>query len=244
MVDETRDGVNRPPWQQRAASLCCSAVSYTLSEHESKRLLAEAGIQVPREVLVDDVDGATRAAEELGYPVVLKLCGRDLAHKTERHYVRLELTGTELVREQAADLLERRESDPEATGAKLLVAPMVEGRRELICGMMRDPQFGPCVMLGLGGIFAELVGDAALAVAPLSAVDADDMIDALQYGKVLGAFRGEPPVDRAMLTAILETLGEIGLGRPEVLSIDINPLIVVGDKPVVVDALVELEGDA
>ena len=120
---------------------------------------------------------------------------------------------------------------------------MIQGRRELIVGLERDPQFGPCVMLGLGGVFAEALGDVAFAVAPLAPHDADDLIDALAYAQILGRFRGEPEVDRAALGAILETLGRIGQDRPEVRSIDINPLIVCGSHPVVADALVELDAN-
>lgn len=213
-------------------------MSITLSEHESKQLLADAGVPVPREILAVDADAAVRAAEELGYPVALKLCGRGIAHKTERHLVRLDLTAEELVREHALDLLARRSAAEQ--DAQLLVAPMLHGRRELIAGLVRDPQFGPCVMLGLGGIFAEAVGDVAFAAAPLGPGDADDLIDALRFANVLGDFRGEPAVDRARLGGVLEALARLGAQRPDVRSIDVNPLIVVGDAPVVVDALVEL----
>ena len=120
---------------------------------------------------------------------------------------------------------------------------MVSGRRELIAGLMRDAQFGPCVMFGLGGVFAELVKDVVFAVAPLEQNDAEDMINALRHREILDPFRGEPEADLAKLAHILEALGRIGEARPEVLSIDVNPLILSGSEPVVVDALVELEGD-
>jgi len=215
---------------------------HTLSEHESKLLLAGAGIAIPDERLVDSAEDAAQAAADLGYPVVLKLCGRKIAHKTERGLVRLNLHDAAAVRAAAEALLAARR--PEDGDAHILVCRMVSGRREVIAGLVRDPQFGPCVMLGLGGIFAEAVGDVAFAVAPLARGDAEDLIDALQYKKVLGPFRGEPGVDRAALAALLESLGRIGAERPDVRSIDINPLIVAGDRPVVIDALVELEGSA
>src|SRR5439155_1213711 len=136
-------------------------------------------------------------------------------------------------------LAARRAEDGDAG---LLVSPMVHGRRELIAGLVRDPAFGPCVMLGMGGIFAEAFGDVAFAVAPLIGADADGLIDALQSRRVLGAVRGEPALDRAALRRLLTILGRLGCDRPDVRSIDINPLIIRGDIPVVVDALVELEG--
>ncbi len=119
---------------------------------------------------------------------------------------------------------------------------MVPGRRELIAGLVRDPTFGPCVMLGLGGVFAEAAGDVAFAVAPLRDGDAEELIDALASAKFLGPFRGEPAVDRDALVRVLETLGRLGGERPEIRSIDVNPLIVAGSAPIVVDALVEIEG--
>lgn len=219
---------------------------FTLSERESKDLLRAAGVELPEEREVatagDASRAAARAAEELGFPIALKLCGRRIAHKTERGLVRLGLADGAAVSQAATELLAARRDDD--GDVSLLVCPMVAGRREIIAGLVRDPQFGPCVMLGLGGIFAEAVGDVAFAAAPLQAGDAEDLIDSLQYRNVLGAFRGEPAVDRARLAALLEALGRIGAERSDVRSIDVNPLIVSGDRPVVVDALVELDDEA
>ena len=195
---------------------------------------------IPEERLVSTPDEAVAAAEALGYPVALKLCGRGIAHKTERDLVRLDLFDREELHRQAEDLLERRGADEQDAG--LLVQPMVSGRRELIAGMVRDPQFGPCVMFGLGGVLAETLGDVAFAVAPLAPHDAYDLIDALEHASVLGEFRGDPPVDRAALARILEALSELGANRPDVLSVDLNPLILRGAEPIVVDALVEIDG--
>jgi acetate---CoA ligase (ADP-forming) subunit beta len=214
-------------------------MSHTLSEHESKRVLAQFGIAVPEERLVDSPEAAVTAAQALGLPVVLKLCGQGIAHKTERGLVRLDLRDTAAVRDAARDLLAARR--PDESDARLLVTRMRRGRRELIAGLVRDPQFGPCVMLGLGGIFAEALRDVAFAVAPLEQGDADELIDALEHGALLGPFRGEPAVDRAQLRAIIEGLAALGMARPEIRSVDVNPLLVDGSEPVVVDALVELE---
>ncbi|HTO68329.1 MAG TPA: acetate--CoA ligase family protein [Myxococcota bacterium] len=216
-------------------------MSYTLSEHESKQLLRAAGIPVPEDRLCDDAESAVRAAEALGLPVALKLCGRKIAHKTERGLVRLGLAAADAVRAAANELLAARRA--EDGDAKLLVTRMVSGRREVIAGLVRDPQFGPCVMLGLGGIFAEALGDVAFAAAPLARGDAADLIDALATKQLLGPFRGEPAVDRAALARVLDALGKLGAARPDVRSIDVNPLIVSGAEPVVIDALVELEGE-
>ncbi len=211
----------------------------TLSEFESKRLLETFGIPVPPEYLVENVELAISAAEGLGYPVALKLCARGIAHKSERELVRLRLDTPARVAAEAEALLALR--GPGESEAGLLVARMVSGRRELIAGLVRDAQFGPCVMLGLGGIFAEALDDVAFAVAPLERWDADDLIDALENRAILAAFRGEPAVDRKKLGSVLEGLGRIGLERPEIRSIDLNPLIISGAEPVIVDAMVELD---
>lgn len=228
-------GAEAPPYAARVPT-------HTLSEHESKQLLASAGVPIPEERLVADPEAAVAAAEELGYPVALKLCGRGIAHKTERGLVRLELVGEEQVREHAHDLLARRL--PDESDAQILVQRMVQGRRELIAGLVRDPQFGPCVMFGLGGIFAEALGDVAFAVAPLGPGDAEELCDALANGRILGPFRGEPPVDRAALASILMGLGRLAESRRDVRSVDLNPLVVAGSTPIVVDALVELDSRA
>jgi acetyl-CoA synthetase (ADP-forming) len=216
-----------------------AAVTTTLSEYESKQLLREAGIKVPPERLAEDPHDAVVAAETLGLPVALKLCGRGIAHKTERNLVRVGVMDEDDVRYEAEDLLAHRR--PHEKDARVLVQPFVTGSRELIAGMVRDPQFGPCVMLGLGGVFAEAFRDVAFAVAPLGPHDTEDLVHALECRAVLGEFRGEPAADLGRLSGILETLGRIGLERPDIRSIDINPIILMGPDPVIVDALVEVE---
>ena len=212
----------------------------TLSEAESKALLARHGVPVPGEALVASPDYAVEAAGRIGYPVAVKLCGAGLAHKTERGLVRLGLRDGAAVAEASAALLAA--ARPEDGDVALLVASMVSGARELIAGYVRDDQFGPCVMLGIGGIFAEAVGDAAFRLAPLQPVDAADLIDDLANQALLGAVRGEPPVDRAALAGILLALAEVGAGDDRIRSIDLNPLIVASSgTPVAVDALVEID---
>lgn len=208
-----------------------------LSEFDSKALLRRFGIPTVDESLADDAEQAVAAARILGYPVAVKLCATGLAHKTERDLVRLGIADDAGVRAAAADLMARRTTQD--ADAKLLVQRMVSGRRELILGLTRDAQFGPCVMLGLGGILAEAVRDVVFRVAPLSAVEAEEMIDDLKTAHLLGAFRGEPPVDRPALVAALVALGRIGVELAEIASIDVNPMIVCAGRPIAVDALVE-----
>ncbi len=210
----------------------------TLSEYSSKQLLAGYGVSVPHEMLVDSPQAAVEAAKRIGFPVVVKLCGDQIAHKTERDLVRLGLSDAEAVRRAATQLWQRRRSEDGDVG--LLIAEMAHGRRELIAGMIRDPQFGACVLIGLGGILAEAVGDVAFAVAPLEPAEARRMVEALQTQPLLQAFRGEPTLDIETLAVTLVGLGRLAVERPDIHSVDVNPLIVVGGKPVAVDALVEL----
>jgi acetyltransferase len=214
----------------------------TLSEAASKRLLAGYGVPVLDEREVGDADGAVAAAEAIGYPVVVKLCGDSISHKTERGLVRLGLRDPGAVRDAASALLAA--ATPADGTVSVLVAPMVRGTRELIAGLVRDPQFGPCVMLGVGGVLAEALGDVAFRAVPLTEQEADELIDDLATQKLLGEFRGEPAVDRAALRATLTGLSRLAEQRPDVASVDVNPLIVVDGRPVAVDALVEISEPA
>lgn len=212
----------------------------TLSESESKQLLASAGVPVAQEAVVPTVEEAVQAAETIGFPVVLKLNGDAIAHKTERGLVRLGLRDGESVAAAGAELLGKATADDGPVG--LLVAPMVRGNRELIAGLATDAQFGPVVMLGIGGILAEAIADVTFRLAPLTRLDAAEMIEDLATQGLLGAFRGEPPVDREALIDVLVGLSDLVGRRPDIVSIDINPLIVSGadGRPIAVDGLVEL----
>ena len=208
----------------------------TLSEADSRRLVEDAGVAVSPWTTASDAGSAAEAAEALGLPVVVKLCGDAIAHKTERGLVRLGLSSRDEAGAAAADLLAA--ARPEDGEVGLLVSTMVHGNRELIAGLVRDEQFGPCVMLGLGGILAEAVADVAFRLAPLELGDALDLIDDLGAQSLLGEFRGEPAVDREALADTLMALSRIAADS-DIRSVDLNPLIVVEGRPVAVDALVE-----
>ena len=211
----------------------------TLSERDSKALLADYGVPIAAERVVDDAASAGSAADELGYPVVAKLNGDAIAHKTERGLVKLRLADRPAVEAAAAELLAA--ATPADGEVSVLIAPMISGNRELIAGVVRDPQFGPTVMLGVGGILAEAVADVVFRPAPVDAITASEMIDDLATQKLLGAFRGEAAVDRAQLVDVIVGLGRLAGERTDVASVDINPLIVQPDGSVVaVDGLVEL----
>ena len=206
-----------------------------LNEYEAKRFLADFGIPVSREIFAADEAAAVKAADEIGFPVVLKAAGERIQHKTELGAVSLNLKSEAEIRAEARRLLA-------IAGCEgLLVQEMVPGERELVCGLTRDARFGPCVMFGLGGIFTELIDDAVFRVAPLTMGDAQEMMDTIRTAKILQAFRGQPPVDREALARILVALGEIGVRNENVREIDINPIKIRPDgTPVAVDALVAI----
>lgn len=210
----------------------------TLSEYESKQRLAAAGVPTAPERYVTSADDAAAAATAIGFPVAVKLCGRAIAHKTERGLVRLGIRDAGAAREAAAALLAA--AHPEDGEVGVLVSKMVEGKRELIAGCALDPTFGRCVMLGVGGIFAEVLADVVFRLAPLTRTEAEEMIDDLHNQKLLAPFRGEPAIDRGKLVDILVGLGEVATADERIVSIDVNPLIVSDGVPIAVDALIEV----
>ena len=209
----------------------------TLSEVDSKRVLAAHGVRFPDERQATSAEAAVEAARELGHPVVLKLGGDAIAHKTERGLVRLGLADDATVAMAATELL--AEARPEDGEVHLLVAPMLRGNRELIAGLHRDPQFGMTVMLGVGGVLTEALADVAFRLVPITHRDALEMIDDLATQALLGEVRGEPALDRDAMADVLVGLSQAAEADPSIVGADLNPLIVVDGRPVPVDALVE-----
>ncbi len=209
-----------------------------LSEAASKELLGAFGVPFPAEHVVATASEAVAAVDGLGYPVVVKLGGEAIAHKTERGLVRLGLGSSEQVRDAAQALLAA--ATPGDGDVHLLVAPMLRATRELIAGLHRDPQFGMTVMLGVGGVLAEAVADVSFRTVPITPVDAEEMIEDLALQRLLGEFRGEPAVDRAAVADVLLGLSSAAEQRDDLASADLNPLLIVDGRPVAVDALVEV----
>jgi len=208
----------------------------TLSEYESSLVIKSAGVEVVPSVLAKTRDEAFQMAEKIGFPVVMKGCSAELAHKTESGMVKLNVGNSE----EAARVFDELTAKMKNLDG-VLIEKMVKGSREFVIGLSRDPQFGPCVMFGLGGIFTEALKDVTFRVAPLSKEDALEMIDEIKTKKLLGEFRGNPAVDREALAKALIGVGELGMKYDSIAEIDINPLIICGDKPVAVDALVVLK---
>jgi acyl-CoA synthetase (NDP forming) len=211
-----------------------------LSERESLALLAKEGLPVTRAIPVTDAAAAVASARALGGHVALKLDADGLEHKSDIGGVALGLHGDDEVYRAALALLELGRRRALAVHG-LLVEPMAAPGVELILGMRRDPQFGPVVLVGLGGILAEVLDDVAIRLAPLDLTAATAMLDSLRGSAVLRGVRGRPAVDRGALAAMLVTLGRIGVDRPYVLEIDLNPVIATPGGAVAVDALVVME---
>ena len=208
----------------------------TLSEFESKQILAAYGIPVTRERLVEKQGDLMRAVEAIQFPLVLKGCSVEIAHKSEKGLVRLDIRSAEEARRAFAELL----AAIGGSGA-VLVQEMVKGSRELVMGLNRDAQFGPCVMFGLGGIFTEILGDVVFRKAPLAKADALEMLMGIKARRILDPIRGLPAADTDKLASMLMTLGRIGLEIPAISEIDLNPVILAKEKPVAVDALISLD---
>jgi len=207
-----------------------------LSEYDSKQVISSVGITVNREKLAGSRQEAIAIASEIGYPVVLKGCSDKAAHKTEMGLVRLKLGNAEEVMKAYDEIM-----DKGFTLDGVLVGEMIGGDREFVMGLNRDPQFGPCVMFGVGGIFTEVIKDVAFRIAPITERDAEEMLDEIRLSKLLKAFRGKPAVDRKVLVQALVAIGDLGYRCNEIAEIDINPVIISGNQPVVVDALVVLK---
>ena len=205
-----------------------------LTEYESKRFLATYGIPITRESVAHSEKEALAKASEIGYPVVLKGSGEALRHKTDLNLIALNLKDEKSLRRAYRQLT----SNTEAKVKEVLVQEMIEGDRELMVGLFRDPQFGPCVMFGLGGIFTEILEDSVFRVAPLSRKDALEMLSEIRGKKILESIRGKPRVDRNALADILLAISRIGKEHSQICEIDINPIKLVNGKPIAVDALV------
>jgi len=210
----------------------------TLSEYESKVILASYQIPITREMMAESSDEVIAAAHEIGYPVVMKGCAPDITHKTEKGLIRTDIRDDREALDTFNDIMAGMNG---IKGAAALVQEMIRGKRELVVGLIRDPQFGPCVMFGLGGIFTEILKDVSFRLAPLEKRDALEMMGEIKAHKILDAIRGMDAVDREILSEMLINVGKIGMENDTIKEIDINPVIISGSRPIAVDALIVLE---
>ena len=211
------------------------------NEFHAKRALGAAGIPVPHEEVVASADAAVAAATAIGFPVVLKVASEDIAHKTEVGGVALGLADADSVREAYARILANAQRHvPTARIDGVLVAPMLRGGTELIAGISCDPVFGPVVMVGMGGIYAEVLKDVAVQVAPVSEAEAESMIRGLRMFALLDGARGQAKADVAAAAKAVANLSKFACAHAgDIAEIDLNPILVrpEGQGVTVLDAL-------
>nr|WP_230980341.1 acetate--CoA ligase family protein [Oryzicola mucosus] len=211
------------------------------NESKAKAVLAQAGIPILEERVASDLTSALTAAREIGYPVVLKILSSDIAHKTEVGGVVVGLATPEALAEAHAGMTTRvAEKAPDARIDGVLVAEMASDGVELIIGTKKDPIFGPVVVAGLGGIFAELMQDVALRLAPVDERQAMEMLSSLKAFKLLDGARGRPKADVTAAAKVISSLSKFAVAHVgSVAEIDINPLLVrpQGKGAVALDAL-------
>ena len=212
-----------------------------LSEVEAKGALAEAGVPVTATSLAQTREEAAAQAEAISYPVALKVVSPNVAHKSDVGGVVLGLESHEEVAEGYDEIIRSvQAAQPSAIIEGVSVQEMASPGVEVIVGVTTDPQFGPVMMFGLGGIMVEVLGDVAFRLAPLGEGDARDMIDEIQGRQVLDGVRGQPPVDVGAIEAMLDQVSQFAAEHPEVAELDLNPVIASSEGAIAVDARIVL----
>jgi acetyl coenzyme A synthetase (ADP forming)-like protein len=208
---------------------------------EALDLLRAYRIPVAASRVATDVDAAARHAAKIGYPIVLKVVSPDIVHKTDVGGVRVGIASETELRQEYRDMLARlKKAAPTARVNGILVQPMVRGQCETIAGITRDPSFGPLVMFGLGGIFVEALRDVVFRLAPVSETEAMDMIANLRGAALFAGMRGSAPADRAALALAVRRLGQLAVECPDILELDVNPLLALESGVVALDARVRV----
>jgi succinyl-CoA synthetase beta subunit len=210
---------------------------------EAAALLRAFGIPLVDARIASNASEAAEVAGAVGYPVALKIESPDIAHKTEAGGVRLGLTSAAAVREAAEQILDSaREFAPDAEISGILVQAMAQPATEIVLGLRRDATFGPIVMVGLGGVFVEILEDVAFLRAPFSEDFALDAIARLKGAAILNGARGRPVVDRQALARAMVALSQLALAHPQIEELDLNPVFAGPDGVIAVDWLMTRRG--
>ena len=208
-----------------------------LTEIESKQILDEAGIPTAGARLATSADEAVKAAKELGYPVVLKIVSPDVTHKSDVGGVRLGLDSPEAVTAAFAEISEAvKRHEPKARIEGVAVQKMAHPGIEVIVGMSKDPQFGPVLMFGLGGVLVEVLKDVSFRIVPLEPRDARQMVREIKGFPALQGFRGQEPADLEALEKLLLKVSAFVEAHPEIEELDLNPVFAYKDGALAVDA--------
>jgi acyl-CoA synthetase (NDP forming) len=214
----------------------------SLLETEAKIVCKEYGIPVTRFELAKDEEGAIRSADSMGYPVVLKIVSPDIIHKSDIGGVMVNLKDSKEVRSAYNQILSNvRKHDARARMVGILVQEMAPASTEVIVGSTKDPQFGPAVMFGLGGVFVEVLKDVTFRIAPITEVDAREMIEQVKAYPLLRGYRGSPPADEKAIVEILLATSKLVMEHPEIKELDLNPILVYEKGAKTVDARIILE---
>lgn len=209
-----------------------------LTEFESKELLQEIGIPVPGQKLTTSKEETLSAAEDIGFPIVLKLMAEDIVHKSDTGAVKLNLKSKQEVEEAYEELMKI----PAQKEKKISVQKMAdEPITELIIGMTTDPQFGPALMFGIGGILVELLEDVSFRIAPITEYDAKEMIREIKGFPILDGYRGKPKADLDAIVNTLLTISELVVKHEEINEMDLNPVFIYEKGLICVDARIILK---
>ncbi len=215
-----------------------------LTEVEAKQVLKEAGVNVVDSLLAKSKDDAQRIADELGYPVVLKIVSPDIVHKSDIGGVKLGLADRDAVAAAYEEVISAaKKASPEANVHGVSVQPMAKGGLEIIVGMTKDPQFGPVLMFGLGGVLVEVLKDVAFRIVPLTRRDATQMIHEIKGYPLLEGYRGQEPANVPMIEDTILKVSGFVEQHPEIKELDLNPIFAYKDGLTAVDARVVLEGE-
>jgi len=213
-----------------------------LTELESKQILKEAGINTTEIMLARTKEEALSRSKELGFPVALKIISHDVLHKTDAGGVKLSLNNEEDVGKAFDEIISSiKKNEPSAHIQGVSVQNMARPGTEVIIGMSKDPQFGPVLMFGLGGILVEVLKDVSFRIVPLTRRDAKEMIGEIKGYPILEGYRGQEPANIAVLEDMLLKVSDFVENRPEIKELDINPIFAYRDGALAVDARVILE---
>lgn len=212
-----------------------------LLEPEAKELCSQYGIPIPSSRIVKSVSEAIEAAEEVGFPLVVKIVSEDIIHKTDAGCVVVGVSNAEEVEKAYRMVVENAlKFNPRATIRGVLIEEMVPKGIEVAVGGLRDPEFGPAVMFGLGGIFIEVMRDVSFRVAPVIEEEAEEMMKEIRGFKLLQGYRGIEPVDLKALVKIIVNASRMMVENEEILQLDLNPIIASRSGAKAVDARVIL----
>ena len=215
-----------------------------LTEIEAKQILGDIGIPCTQTVLAPTKEKAVSIAEELGYPVVLKVSSVDISHKSDAGGVKVNLkNGGEIEEAFEAIMKSCRAYDSKANIEGVSVQPMARPGTEIIMGMIKDKSFGPVVMFGLGGIFVEVLKDVSFRIVPIDKEDAVQMMEEIQGKKLLGGYRGKEAADKETLQKMLVKLSDFVDATPGIEEIDMNPVFAYSEGAAVVDARIILSSE-